>query len=753
MSDARSTANGQSDHARALIGEVLNPEEQARVLSSSRLTVKLVAMVFSVVLLLATISVVLVERIFTTITPSIRHDLEWKALHGVIELSNTAALGVIAGDRDAIAQAAAELVDDKDVVAIHVTSDQGSVFDHGAVSFNWNTYANQPHKVFDHGQVLLAVAPVEIEGLAVGRVHLAVSKRRLLAGQELRSTLLGTAGIGGLIALGLALGFVQLYIAPLLRVSAEAFRKLEKATVAAIDATRLKSEFLANMSHEIRTPMNGIMGVTKLALGAQADPALRRYLELIDASARGLLTIINDILDFSKIEAGKYELHPRTFDLHALIHESIALMAERAADKGLKVVDEIAPEVPAHVEADPDRIRQVLLNLVGNAVKFTQRGQVVVAIRSETADEHGTLLRFAVTDTGCGISKEAQAQLFQPFTQVDGSLVREHGGTGLGLVIAKRLAELMGGAIGVNSEEGQGSEFWFTAMVKPAQAEAFAPSTRTTVERRRVRTDRPVLVVDDNEINRFVAVEHLRQLGFATEIAVNGAEAVAAVRVKDYAAILMDCQMPVMDGYTAAREIRAWEAGQKHVPIIAVTAHAFVGERERVAAAGMDDYIPKPMKESALERALSQWTRTRKEAALELVAAPSVAPVASAPAIANVADETQELDDDAEVSARLAELFLRVGQEQLDELSSALSSRDEGSARALAHKMKGGLYAVGATRLAAAIEDLRADVALGQWSSVDARMITINHRYHNVLDAVRAQAAALEREQGAEETA
>jgi signal transduction histidine kinase/CheY-like chemotaxis protein/HPt (histidine-containing phosphotransfer) domain-containing protein len=690
--------------------------------------------------LLATISVALVERIFTTITPAIRHDLEWKALHGVIELSNTAELGVIAGDREAIAQAAADLIHDADVVAIHVTGDQGSVFDYGAVSFNWDTYASTTGKVIEHGNVLLAVAPVEIEGLAVGRVHLAISKRRLLAGQELRATLLWTAGIGGLLALGLALGFVQLYIAPLLRVSAEAFRKLEKATVAAIDAARLRSEFLANMSHEIRTPMNGIMGVTKLALGLPLDSAHRRYWEMIDTSSRGMLTIVNDVLDFSKIEAGKYELHPRVFDLRAMVHESTELLAERAEAKGIALTDHIADDVPHQVLADPDRIKQVLINLVGNAVKFTSQGEVRLRVLRDPDVDGQTCLRFIVSDTGCGISPESRSLLFQAFTQVDGSYVRQHGGTGLGLAIAKRLTELMRGTIGVESELGRGSEFWFTVVVDAAIAPSARPRTGRAIERRRIRTERPVLVVDDNEVNRFVAVEHLRQFGFTTEIATNGAEAVEAVKQKSYAAVLMDCQMPVMDGYTAAQRIRDWEAGRGRVPIIAVTAHALVGEREHVIAAGMDDYIPKPVRPSSLERALARWTGDEGHSSPP-PAVQSIAP--STPQAVEAATDAplHELDDDVEVSPRLAELFLRSGSEQLGELTHAIVTRDESNARALAHKLKGGLFAVGASSLAYAIETLRAEVADGDWSRADARMQHVQTRFARVLDAVREQAA------------
>lgn len=737
--------------------DVLSPEEQARVLSSSRLAIKLIAMVFVIVVLLGAVSFLLVDRIFATMTPAIRHDLSWKALHGVIELSNTAAIGVIASDREAVAAAAMELTADPDVVAILVRDDNGIVFDHGAVAFNWDDYAERMQQVVERKDVLLAVAPIEIEGLAVGKVFVAVSKKRLLAGEQLRANLMLAAAGGGLVALLLALAFVQLYIAPLLRVTAEAFAKLERTTRQALEAARLKSEFLANMSHEIRTPMNGIMGVTKLALGASPDPAMRRYLELIDTSSRGLLTIVNDVLDFSKIEAGKYDLHPRPFELRSMIQECMDVVSERATEKGLQLKHRVADDVPRWLHSDPDRIKQVLINLLGNAVKFTPAGKVSLDVRvddrgSDPVAGDSLRLLFRVRDTGVGISQEAQPLLFQAFTQVDGSYQRVHGGTGLGLAIAKRLSALLGGEIGVISEAGRGSEFWFTAVTELTEQAAMSDavpegqgSDKPATERRRVRSGPPVLVVDDNEINRFVAVEHLRQMGFATETAVNGADALQAVQTKNYSAVLMDCQMPVMDGYTAAREIRAWEAAKEskaRLPIIAVTAHALVGERDKAVSAGMDDYLPKPFRPSELEHALVRWTKRS--------AAPEKATPTPATGAVSALGEIAELDDDAELGSRLAELFLRASPEQFKELETALAARDEGATRAFAHKLKGGLYAVGASRLADAVEELRTDVAGGQWNAADDRMRTVVQRFARVLDAVRAQAVTAAEAEAAE---
>ncbi|MEY4578756.1 MAG: hypothetical protein RL701_3459 [Pseudomonadota bacterium] len=723
-------------------------EDQQRALSSLHMSVKLMGMAAMIVALLGAIVFLLVHRIFDTLTPSIRHDLEWKARHGVIELCGIADLAVVGDDREAVAQAAAELVRDPDVLAIHVTNVNGTVFDYGHVPFAWSEYKDPPRELIRRGEMLIASRAVEIETLEVGRVWLAVSTHRLRAGMELRRDILVVGGLGALVSLLLALAFVRLYIVPILRLTTDAFHRLERTTLAALESARIKSEFLANMSHEIRTPMNGIMGVTKLAIDLPMSDKLRRYIEVIDTSARGLLTIINDVLDFSKIEAGKYEIHPRAFDPRSLVDQTTELFLERAKEKGIALVHRVSADVPIELVGDADRIKQILVNLLGNALKFTETGEVFVHVTS-SGQTDASLLRVSVRDTGCGISAAAQTQLFQAFTQVDGSSVRQHGGTGLGLVIAKRLAELMDGAIGVESEPGRGSEFWFTVAVRMGRADASrvhsTPSQVHAEPLRELRTDRPVLVVDDNEINRFVAVEHLNALGFYAETVQNGAEAVAAVFAKEYAAVLMDCQMPTMDGYTAAREIRRREPEGKRIPIIAVTAHALVGERENVLAAGMDDFLPKPVNALELERALLHWTghvmRPDTPATpMDLAVAPtSSAPDQNLPLLtAHLAD----LDPQAELRPRLVELFLRQAPQQLDELLAQVRGRDAEQARALAHKLKGGLYAVSASPLADELEALRRELVASSWNDADARAERLEARFLTLREGLQQAAAA-----------
>jgi signal transduction histidine kinase/DNA-binding NarL/FixJ family response regulator len=715
----------------SLTALALSPVEQRRLLSSFRLTVKLTGLVVTIVVLLGTMVFLLINSVFDNLTPSIRHDLEWKARHGAAELCGTADLAVVAYDNAGVAKAAQELVHDPDVVAIHVAGERGTVFDHGHVDFNWSTHHASTGQVLQHGALLVASEPVEIEGVNVGRVYVAVSTRRLQAGIELRRTILAAGGLGVALALLAALAFVQLYIGPLLRILADAFTKLETTTLAALESARLKSQFLANMSHEIRTPMHGIMGVTKLALGMPVESKLRHYLEVIDTSARGLLTIINDILDFSKMEAGKYDIHPRPFDLRDVVEESIELFVEPAREKKLELALQVAADVPNELIGDPDRIRQILVNLVSNAVKFTDKGEVEVSVSVAGGQETDKLLlRTSVKDSGCGISPPAQAKLFEAFTQVDGSYARQHGGTGLGLAIVKRLANLMGGETGLHSELGRGSEFWFTVAVEKSHgvpAERRRLDRAQPVEHKRALEQRPVLVVDDNEINRFVAVEQLREFGFVAETACNGAEAVEAVSRRDYAVVLMDCQMPVMDGYAAAREIRRREKGKRRVPIIAVTAHAIVGERDNVLASGMDDYVAKPVRPAALERALLQWAGTADEISED---EHDEAPVLSCPS-------SDEFEPDTDLTPRLVELFLLHAPEQLGELAKQVTAGNAQSARAQAHKLKGGLYAVGAASLADAMEQLRTLLAAERWDDTKAQLLEIEPRFAGIVLALR----------------
>jgi PAS domain S-box-containing protein len=411
--------------------------------------------------------------------------------------------------------------------------------------------------------------------------------------------------------------------------------ELEKALTAARESTRMKSRFLANMSHEIRTPMNGVLGMTEFLLGTGLNPEQLEYAESIKRSADSLLAVINDILDLSRIEAGKLRLDRADFSLSSTIEETSSLFALQARAKNLEFVTSIAPGLPEVAVGDPGRLRQVLTNLLGNAIKFTGLGQVGLRaeVVSQTRDE--IQLKFTVSDSGIGIPLDQQARLFDTFTQVDESNTRKYGGTGLGLAISKQLVELLGGEIGLESEPGRGSKFWFTATfgksTKPLMASAraetdarlrptsaprvtAAKSQTGTAQRSQapaqttpVEVSMRILLAEDNEINQRITLRLLQKLGLSADAVVNGREAVEALEKRKYDLVLMDCQMPDMDGFEATAVIRSREGGSRHQTICALTANCMDGDRERCLAAGMDDYISKPVGLEKLREALDRW--------------------------------------------------------------------------------------------------------------------------------------------------
>jgi signal transduction histidine kinase/CheY-like chemotaxis protein/HPt (histidine-containing phosphotransfer) domain-containing protein len=488
---------------------------------------------------------------------------------------------------------------------------------------------------------------------------------------------------------------------------AEAARRAAQDDEAAMAATRdaavaaslAKSEFLAAMSHELRTPLNAVVGVTWLLEQSHLTDEQRQHAHLIRAGGMQLLAVIDDVLDLSRIEAGKLALAPRAFAVRELFEAAVRLLVPRAAEKGLAIGMQVAADVPAHLVGDEGRLRQILINLLGNAVKFTERGRVDLIVKTE-----GARLAVTVRDTGIGIAADKQEMVFERFTQADTSTTRRYGGTGLGLAISRQLVELMGGSIGVRSEPGVGSEFWFAVELPRAEKEAVVPSTpaaRAATLPAGVR----VLVVEDDLTNQFVSRRMLELLGCQVAIASSGPEALARAATDVYDVVLMDCQMPGMDGYETTARIRASSgtATDAKVPIVGLTAYAMRGDRARCLEAGMDDYLAKPVVWDQLRMTLERWVSAQRTPAPIEPPPPPPAPVA--PSVLDPARiaflRSLDVEGQPSMLPELRRTFVENAQRMVTDLHRALEASDVRAFRTVRHKLQGACLNMGAGQLAA----------------------------------------------------
>jgi signal transduction histidine kinase/DNA-binding NarL/FixJ family response regulator len=669
--------------------------ERKRLISITRLRLAFTIFVSLLIAGLLGLVFVLVSHIFDELTPTIRSDLEWKAYRGAAELAKSAEYGIALKDAEAVNRVLEPYVKDTDVRRVVVTDAAGILITaHGKPTPpDSRLFAIPPNVLHESQTEYWSWTRAEIEGGEIGRVAVVVSTERLHAGERLKRQILMLFVTGALSALVATLIFVRLYVGPVIRVTERAFEKLATTTRAALEASRLKSEFVANVSHEIRTPMNGVLGMIELLHRTELSPKQRNLAGTLQYSANALMAVLNDVLDFAKLEAGKAELSVQVCQLSTFVTEATAMFESRAELKGIEIDTSIAEGVPRCVSMDRNRLLQILSNLLGNAIKFTNQGRVELKLTATYLTAMDCSLHFDVIDTGVGIAPEAQARLFSPFSQVDGSLTREHGGTGLGLAISRALARLMGGDIGLESSPGVGSRFWVEIPVQVQDevlTSASEMSATLPAHPNALRKGARILVAEDNPVNRTVIGEMLTAFGCDFDFAENGAAAVKAVEEREYSIVLMDCQMPLLNGYEATKRIRSAGRSASALPIVAVTAHAAASERDKARTAGMNDYLVKPFNMASLFEVLSRWLQDPS----------ATVRVAREPEPAASPAEDCTLDHDITRSPAIVRAFLKHVPTQIERLRSALDANNADEVKEVAHLLKGSCRMFGAKRMA-----------------------------------------------------